>query len=311
MRTIRTILALGAGLLLIATLPGYAAPLYYDLDLFAHFRMHFLGFALLLLVVSLLLRARIALWLALGAALSSGIGLIPLWQGVASAGDGERVTVMAANVYAYNEDNAGMRRALAEAGADILLTVETTLEAFPEDSELAELYPYRVGYRTFRKNLGAVLWSKFPIIKPGPEPADTENPDAVRAIVEIAPGKTLSVLGVHLAHVAIGNQRGEIEELAGLVQDLPAPHVIMGDFNATAWSWGMNRAETLTEARRVKGVIRTWHGVYPTPLGSIPEPFGISIDHILVSDGIGAEQAERIHIPGSDHAGIRTVLSVP
>src|SRR5690625_7998700 len=87
---LRLLLAIGAGALLLATLPGYAAPLYYDLDLFAHFRMHFLGFAVLLLVLALLLRARIALWLALGAALSSGIGLIPLWQGVASAGDGQK-----------------------------------------------------------------------------------------------------------------------------------------------------------------------------------------------------------------------------
>src|SRR5690625_2851559 len=101
MRPIRTILALCAGLLLIATLPGYAAPLHYDLDLFAHFRMHFLGFAMLLLVFAVLLRARIALWLALAATFSSGLGLIPLGQGVASAGDGQKITVMTANVYAY------------------------------------------------------------------------------------------------------------------------------------------------------------------------------------------------------------------
>lgn len=311
MRPIRFILALGAGLLLIATLPGYAAPFYYDLDLFAHFRMHFLGFAVLILVVAALLRARIALVLALGAALSSGLGLIPLWQGVASTGDGIRVSVMAANVYAYNADNAGMRRALVEADADILLTVETTLAAFPEDSELHELYPYRVAYRTYRTRLGTVLWSKFPIVKPGLQPADTEAPDTVRAIVEITPGKTLAVLGLHLAHVMISNQRDEIEELAHLIEDLPAPYVVMGDFNATPWSWGMRRAEALTGARRVGGVIRTWHGVYPTPLGPVPEPFGIPIDHILVSDGIAAEKAERIHIPGSDHAGVRAVLHVP
>lgn len=218
---------------------------------------------------------------------------------------------MTANVYAYNKDNAAMRRALIDADADILLTVETTLEAFPADSEFAEFYPYRVGYRTFRKNLGTVLWSKFPILKPGPEPADTGKPDSARAIVEIAPGKTLSVLGVHLAHVAISNQRGEIEELAQLVDNLPAPYVVMGDFNATTWSWGMRRAAEVTGARPIRGLIRTWNGIYPTPLGPIPEPFGIPIDHILVSDGIGAERAEHVYIPGSDHAGVRAVLSVP
>lgn len=311
MRTIRFILTLGAGLLLVAALIGYAAPLYYDLDIFAHFRMHFLGFAVLLLLVSLLLRLRIARWLALGAALASAIGLTPLWQGVADTGDGQEVTVMTANVYAYNEDNAEMRRALVDADADILLTVETTLAAFPEDSELVSLYPYRVAYRTFRKSLGTVLWSKFPIVKPGPNPADTEKPDAVRAIIEIAPEKHLAVLGVHLAHVLISDQRDEVEELGTLIEDLPEPYIVMGDFNATSWSWGMRRAEELTGARRVRNVLRTWHGVYPTPLGPVLEPFGIPIDHILVSDGIGAEKVERVHIPGSDHAGIRTVLSVP
>ena len=114
-----------------------------------------------------------------------------------------------------------------------------------------------------------------------------------------------------MGHVAIGDQRQQIETLGQIVKDLPGPLIIMGDFNATAWSYAVRRIEELTGTQRIAGVGRTWHGGYDTPLGRIPEPLGLPIDHILVSPGIGVRSIGTVPIPGSDHLAVRAVLTLP
>ena len=312
MRFLRMTAALAGAALLMAVGLGYGGWLFYDLDLLAHFRMHLLGLSGAVALVSLLIRARSGLMRSLAAAVLAAAGLVPLWEAPPPAGEGMPVTVMTANLYYHNPRPAAMRQALADAGADILLTLETNRSAIEGEPALAELYPHRVSYEVAGPDLMAVLWSKFPVLRAETVPhLPDEVPTAVRAVVEVAPGRTLSVLGLHLSHVSLGSQGAEVESLDEIAADLPRPLVVMGDFNATAWSWGVRRAEELTGTRRVSGVIRTWDGAYPTPFVRLVEPFGIPIDHVLVSPGLGVESIRTVNIPGSDHDAVRAVLRVP
>ena len=104
--------------------------------------------------------------------------------------------------------------------------------------------------------------------------------------------------------------RGPFTAFAEVAGHFSGPLVVMGDFNATPWSHAVRRIERLTGTRRIGGIGRTWHG-YPTPLGEVPVPLGLPIDHILISPGIGVLSVGTLEIPGSDHLAVRAVLTVP
>ena len=242
MRLLRITVGVAGAALLVAVGLGYGGWLFYDLDLLAHFRLHLLGLSGALALVSLLIGARAGFWRSLAAAVLAAAGLVPLWEPLPPAGEGVPVTVMTANLYYGNPKPAAMRQALADADADILLTLETNRSAIEGEPALAKLYPHRISYEVAGPDLMAVLWSKFPVLRGETVPLGTDEvPSAVRAVVEVAPGRTLSVLGLHLSHVSLGSQGAEVERLDELAAGLPRPLVVMGDFNATAWSWGVRR----------------------------------------------------------------------
>ncbi len=203
-----------------------------------------------------------------------------------------------------------MRQALLQADPDILVTAETT-RAERDAGGLDAHYPYHVIYQTGGEDLRTALWSRFPILDGAMVLPENGAPAGAMARIEIAPGQAITVLGLHLGHVAFGDQGRQIETVGEIAAGLPRPLVVMGDFNATAWSYAVRRVEALTGTRRINGIDRTWHGGYDTPLGQIPEPLGLPIDHILVSPGLGVRSIGTVPIPGSDHLALRAVLTLP
>ena len=312
MRFIRLLVGLAGIALLGGVILGYGGPLVYDLDLLAHFRLHLLGLSGIVAVFALLTGERATLWRAVAAAVLAIAGLSPIWEGPGPEGTGTPLTVMVANLYIHNERPEAMRQALVAAGADVLVTAETSPDALEGSFGLDRYYPHRLLFPGRTSNLRIVLWSRFPILE-GELLFTYRNraPSAATALVEIAPGQVVSVLALHLAHVGLGPQQNQVARLDEIVADLPRPLIVMGDFNATAWSWAVHRIERLTGTRRIGGVIRTWNGSYPTPLGAIQEPFGLPIDHILVSPGVGVAGIGTVEIPGSDHSGVRAMLRIP
>lgn len=298
--------------LLAFVLLGYGAPLVYELDLLAHFRLHLLVLSTMWLAGCLVAGSRAGLWRAAAAAALAAAGLGPLWDKPGAAVEGIPVSVMTANIYFRNPDPVALASALSAADADILLTVETSRDVLGAASGLERLYPHTVFYDAHSVDQKTVLWSKFPVLRHEMFPRERlDLPAGLRAEVEIAPGRTLTVVGLHMSHVSRGVQGYEVESLGALSAGARQPLVVMGDFNATAWSWGVQRAQELTGTRLVGGVARTWRGGYPTPLGTLPEPFGLPIDHVLVSDGIGVADTRTVDLPGSDHEAVRAVLYLP
>ncbi len=336
MRLLRFLVWLAAVGLFFGVALGYGGPLCFDLDVLANLRLHMLGLSAAVALAALVLLARAALWPALMAAVLAAAGLGPLWAGPGPAGSGMPVTVMTANVYFRNAVPEAMRQALIAADADILLTVETPRDGVggvpgadgtggdgtggdgtggnggAGPAALADIYPYHFIYRKPWPGWRTVLWSKFPIVQAEPALLYGKGSMAgLTAVIELASGRRLSLVGLHLSHVWKGDQARQIEALGGVTAGLPRPLVVMGDFNSTAWSWAVHRAQALTGTRRVGGVTRTWRGHYPTPFGEFPEPFGLPIDQLLVSAGIGVAAIDTVDIPGSDHDGLRAVLRVP
>ena len=88
-RLIGGLVGLAAPVVLAAVLLGYGGPIWFELDLLAHFRLHLLLLALVLAGMAVPLAERGALWRSVAAAVLATAGLAPLWQGPPPPGAGQ------------------------------------------------------------------------------------------------------------------------------------------------------------------------------------------------------------------------------
>jgi endonuclease/exonuclease/phosphatase (EEP) superfamily protein YafD len=226
---------------------------------------------------------------------------------------GRKVTVMALNVGSTGVDSTVL---LKEAGArkvDILALPELRplgLEAL-EEAGVAAAFPYRA-LDVDWAGVGSAIFSRFPLQDAGRMP-DTAFYQS-RAVATI-PG---AARGIHLTaiHIAsprpghIPNWRQELRQLGEARQDFPgpAPAILLGDFNASYDHREFRDllATGFTDAAQAagKGMAPTW------PAGSRIPPF-VTLDHVLVTAGIGIRSFATVAVPGTDHAGVVAELVLP
>ncbi len=88
----------------------------------------------------------------------------------------------------------------------------------------------------------------------------------------------------------------------------PTPAIVAGDLNATldhsALRAGMAGCSDAGE-QRGSGLTPTWS---PNPA---TRPFGPQIDHVLATEGIGAETFSVHFVPASDHSAVLTRMRIP
>ena len=310
-RVFRWLVSAGSIATLLAVLLGYFGPIVFELDMFAHFRLHLLILCGPLALMAGVMRAGAAFWRTLVAGVLAFAGLAPLWHHPLPPGGDVEIVVAAANLYRHNDEPVAMKRALLDIDADVLVTVETTKTTLTGPGSLALKYPYRLSLVTSGQILRAVIWSKFPMHDGQLLLEDQVEPTGAHAIVRVPGAMDVAILGVHLAHNLFGNQKQQVDALGRIVAGLPRPLIIMGDFNATAWSHAVRHIEALTTTQRVGGFAITWQGAYPTSLGKIKAPMGLQIDHTLVSPQIGVRSVDWFDLPGSDHRAVVATLQLP
>ena len=310
-RFLRFVISLISIAVLAAVCLGYFGYAVFTLDALAHFRLHFLLLCLPLAVLGVLLRDWVVLWRSAVIAVLAAAGLGVLWEEPRRDGGEVEVTVMTANLFQRNARTEEMQRALLAEDADVLVTMETTKAVLSGPDSFALTYPYKLSLSTSGHTLRTVIWSKFPMRDGRLFLEDLVEPTGAMAIVEVSPDFEFSILGLHLAHNVVGNQQRQIEAMDVIAESMPMPRVIVGDLNATAWSYALRRIERLTATRRIGGFRVTWRGFYPTWIGSIRVPLGLQLDHILLSNGIGVRKLETRSIPGSDHMAVKARIALP
>lgn len=295
----------------VVVVAGYFGGFVFKFDVLAHFRLHLLILCLPVAVLALALRNWSAFWRSLVTAVIALAGLGVLWEAPDRDGGTMPITIMAANLYQDNTELEEMKRALLSADADVLVTMETTKATMTGENSLALKYPYRLSLSTSGQTLRTVIWSRFPMRDGHLLLEDLVEPTGAHAVISVKPNVEFTLLGVHFAHNLGGNQRDQIEALDLIAESLPNPLVIIGDFNATAWSHALRRVEDLTATKRVGGFRITWRGAYPGMLSAIKAPIGLQIDHALVSESIGVRSIRTLTVPGSDHMALLADLSLP
>lgn len=258
-------------------------------------------------VTALVLRARAVAVLALVAWLV----LVACVVGRARPDDqpaarGQRLTVMSANLYFGRADARRLVRLVREEHVDVLALVELTpeLRAALRRAGLDALLPHVLDDAAVRAS-GAALFSRvsiaeLPTVVPGPRES-------------FAPfGRTAGV-DVKVVHPFPPVNAADHADWRRLLRHLPAPggelpRVLLGDFNATLDHRELRRLLGRGWRDAADQVGAGWRPTWPERGRHAPP---ITIDHVLVSQGVAVEDVSVHGIAGSDHRAVKARLRLP
>lgn len=216
-------------------------------------------------------------------------------------------TMMQANLHDENIDHQRFFKFVGSNHPDILALQEVTphwMRAIRANENLMTRYPYRL----IGNGGDTTLLSRFPLAHARREfipPYDSYLSAQVRL-----ENRVVQVFVIHPEHPTSGSsarrQRGVFDALIAKGRQTPNPFLIVGDFNATPWSYQFNRLKSslsLTDtAQQGLGFPPSW----PVGWG----PLMIPIDHCLVSPGLRVTQRTVGPALGSDHLPARMTLAL-
>ena len=289
-------LCIGLG---IATLFGFLGRWSWVLDLFAHFRVVY-AWALALVVGGLFWRKQrtwggVALFFFL-------VNLATIWPYLFRPAPApippgsKRLKLFHANLLVLNTEYELALKQITDENPDIVALAELTPGWFKALEPLKKTYPYFVRNH-IGDRFGLGIWSKFPL---------------TGEALYLGAGARCSVL----AHLTIGNkpltilythpwppsksawvveQKRQLAAVAECIASEPGPKLVLGDLNATPWSYLFRKLEHdsgLRDTERDGGIAFTW----PEQL-----PIRIPIDHCLISKEIQLFSRRTGYPTGSDH----------
>jgi len=279
----------------------------WEADLFSHFRVQYV-LALLVASAYFLVRRRWLLLLPtllLLAYVGWPVGEYFLAANAASAGhDKWQLRVMSLNVEASNGRADLVTAAIERANPDVIVLPEATAAWVEALAPLRARYRYGIGDGS-RGAFSLLLLSQLPVRDGQVMQLSHDQWPAIVARIcpsETADGKDcIGLVGIHppppMSEGLAGTRNAVFRALPDAIAKVaPRPVVVAGDFNCTPWSpffADLLAATGLQDSALGFGVWPTWN--------SALLPFGLNIDHVLVSDGVAVRNHQIGGDVGSDH----------
>ena len=282
-----------------ALLLGFLGELAWQFDLFANFRVQYLGIFALCVIASTLARRRaVALVALLGVALTTA----SMAQYFAASKQAEttltaQFRLMTFNAWFRNEDWAAVARYLENSDADAIVLQEVSELQAQELAANMPSYPHRTVAADPMHSV--VVFSRMPLLEVTAEGLAGGLTRASR--VSLAwQGQRITILGTHL-HWPLGSsnaaaRNAELQHLSELARHEAGPLLLAGDFNLTSWSRYFATfvsASGLNECALGQGLLATW----PAQL----RPARIRIDHCFASAHWRVRRVSIGPSVGSDH----------
>ena len=289
----------------VLTVIGFLGGIWWGFDLAANFRVQYV----LVLTVTAATLALLRWWrvtcVAAVALVLNLLLVVPLYTAApAKPLDQARLEVLSFNVNAWNPNRAEIAQFVAESGADVVLLHEITpaWEQVLQDMDL----PYRmISARAPREQLGTIALV--------PQDATTQvlrfgvpGSGSVEVTLQFD-GRWLEILGTHPASpISSFDARARDEQLSAIgdwVATQQLPVVVVGDFNASTWSYGFHLVASagLVNSQRGYGVQPSWPAGHR--LDAIP------IDHLLHSRQLTTVDRHLGDAQGSDHYPLFVTLA--
>lgn len=209
---------------------------------------------------------------------------------------------------------------------DLVVTAETPPQV---DEALEAAYPYdHGGHRPWREEQpgrpgnyvenGVGVYARLPFtVLPDPPGMEVVGYRVARVRVE-APAGPFVLYALHLPKPGARTREEQqanpfhyARVLAALQRSVAAeelPVVVAGDLNLTdrgpgyRWLTG-ERGGAGDAGARLRDAMRTTR-TGPTSIKPLWRPLLLRIDHVLVSDGVCASDADRVRVPGADHRAL-------
>ena len=294
------------------TLGSLLGRFHWLLDVASHFHLQYTALLGLCLAAGLLLRAKTLVLLLLPALLANLVLLAPFflpqfgWAATAESTAGQTLSVMALNVYRDNRNDDAIVSYLRAERADVVMLSEVqpalmrTLQA-----TLHDLYPHRYDAST-PGTYGLAFLSRYPLLEARSVPLGGRRRRVIEAT--LAWQRPVTLLGAHplppLGSRWAQRRNDELVTLEALVQQVTNPVILLGDFNASPWSFALQQLSETAALRFANlglGIRPTWfYG-----------PIGAPLDHILVSAQWRVMRYEVGREVGSDHLPVVAELALP
>ncbi|MGU3399774.1 endonuclease/exonuclease/phosphatase family protein [Brucellaceae bacterium D45D] len=290
---------------------GFLGSLHPAFDAFSHFRAY-LAMLMAILALPLLftqMRREAAMVLLLAVIAFTTTGLVHHFLGSTDKDtpqtSGPRYSLIQINLRYNNAEPKRVLQMIAREKPDVI----TYQEAGPDWAMWIDIlkgtYPYHVECRIDGLGFGTGILSRRPM--------RDDKTCAAGGRVAMAPidfgGTIVNVAAYHSALPWPYGQSKSIDAIVPELRKLDGPTIIAGDFNATPWSYAVNRIAKASGTATVPNIGGTW-----LPIG-LPANFtawiGLPIDQLLVSPEIGTPVGSSRPDVGSDHLPLRLDFSVP
>lgn len=277
------------------------------LDVLSHFRLQLVFGALAFAVGAVLPRARVLAGIVLVIVALVGIGLYPqitsearLAPEPAPAGS-RALHVMSFNISLHNARPAAVLAEINRVNPDLIMLIELHPDQRELLAGLAAMYPYRVDCLG-QSRCYLAMFSRYPISRLAVK-RDARPPNFIAARLGPVFGNA-AVFGLHaLRFPHVRPQLNQLRSMARVLDENPGSKLVVGDFNATGFSFVLREFEEATGLKRLTS-LPSWPATARLPQ--------IGIDHIFASpDILPLEAARTGRYAGSDHYPVHVRVGVP
>ena len=216
------------------------------------------------------------------------------------------VTLMSFNVWKENRNCAATIAHISHTQPDIVGLYETSVIWEKALNSLKNIYPHQIFYPG-EGRFGMTILSKYPFVETD-LPQNNPQRVIVGSVTIPTSGKALHIYAFHPyspegKRDALTRNRQLREMERWVFQNTDLPMVVMGDFNATPWSYPLKSI-----LKRHKLIPTKPHkcGTWPSLLGE----FGIPIDHILTKNVVANKNGHIGPHLGSDHRPVHAKITL-
>ena len=314
---IRKLVTLVALCVIAAVALAALAPLGWPFEVLASFPVQLAVLTVGVALAAAFLRSRLTLLLLAAAVVQVSFGAAALLAGgQASVGaaseEAPSLRIVSANVLYKSSGYEQTMAFVREQDPDIFVVLEETARwRTALEESLSEQYPYRQHAEpsaTVRGASGVGMYSKVPLERvPLTVTAGDERP-ALLAYADVG-GRRLLVAAVHPwtpeTPTRFAKRGAQLTDVASFIALAQEEAVMVGDFNLTPYS--PEFARILQEGGLRDGAAGFgWQASWPAYLG----PFGIPIDHALVTEGVVVKDFQTGENIGSDHRPLILDMSI-